>query len=399
MSILFNQHLYYTHLYYTMKKLSFYACLALVMLLAACSKDDEGPTTITTTNPQDSTINVVEQPKPTISATDPQAVSDALRFTDGTTKMPGTPPAPTNSGLTLYKGDSITQMMNGRKSAISLSIDNNNNTEIAGYYLKVQGFADYYTIPVTKTNGGRQSLQALLSGKMMASLSRNNGGRIDSTGGTPYLPIEVPASIQPGIFCVSYCVYDAQNNISNIVERCIEVVQLGGGQEANFLVQNGWKYEKGEEYINGILDYIFIPYDTNDYNVSYCYNSNNVVIDSIQEWTHYTKINFWFYANAAMKVEGEGTRFDKYGENGYVSGADDCSLASVFDISFNEAGAWSFDNATQTLTLIHDFDEDGDVYVEQWKIESKTSNSMVMKINADNGNGNTYHVLLYLSKL
>ena len=48
------------------------------------------------------------------------------------------------------------------------------------------------------------------------------------------MEIALPKSLEPGTFCVEYCVYDKEQRVSNIVEVCIDVVSLEE-KTANFL--------------------------------------------------------------------------------------------------------------------------------------------------------------------
>lgn len=47
--------------------------------------------------------------------------------------------------------------------------------------------------------------------------------------------IVLPANIEPGTFCIEYCVYDYENNISNTIKACVTIEQLGGGSDGSIL--------------------------------------------------------------------------------------------------------------------------------------------------------------------
>ncbi|MFN6946599.1 MAG: hypothetical protein ACK4ND_16750, partial [Cytophagaceae bacterium] len=189
-----------------MKKL--YCILLIGAIIFSCKKKEPEPTN--TNNNNGGSVNIE----------DPNQVASAIKIRNATVKD-GTPPAPSTDPAAPIISDPSNPNPNepspplksfgGKNAVLMIDLDQG---DVAGYYLQVNGANTYFDI-------SRQTARIGAKKSKIHQLKRTADDEL-------YIAIELPENIRPGTFCVSYCVYDAQNRVSNIIERCIEVVQMGG---------------------------------------------------------------------------------------------------------------------------------------------------------------------------
>jgi hypothetical protein len=340
-------------------------CMAIAILFSACKKDkgDDKPAPIDITNATAVSTNI--------------KVAYSQRLT-------GKPPAPTASANApvLYASSNNQNIvaLSGRYAVITPEVQEG---EIAGYYAKVVGSNDYFKIDYTKPRGFRKAPTQQHKGLMHA---RSATDYADSS-----IVIALPASITAGTFCVEYCAYDAQNNISNIIKVCITVSELGAGANGGGFAGT-WKQSRYRNDINnveGLWEDVYAKdYDTTTY---YCINNN------LQRWdsamrnpilvVRYNQVdtgNFTFAVNGGFESHFEFT------ETQFNFSKSTCSNL-VFDAHkdiYKETGGWSYNATTKKLVTI--IDENGyagnDFYIEEYDVIEKTSTKLVLKFDEQNGN-------------
>ena len=76
------------------------------------------------------------------------------------------------------------------------------SANVSGCYLYINGAGSYFFLPYTAQS---------------------------STSGTLSIPVGLPTNVSAGRFCTSVCILDSRGEISNIIETCVTVLELGSG--------------------------------------------------------------------------------------------------------------------------------------------------------------------------
>ncbi|MFN3402575.1 MAG: hypothetical protein ACK40G_00680 [Cytophagaceae bacterium] len=163
-----------------------------------------------------------------VSTSDPNAVSSSLTIKNAE-RLSGNPPAPTatvgSPKLATPTPEPI-RATAGRITALKVEAEEG---ETKGVYIKVAGSNDYfkYTVPEAPRKSARTS-------KVLRAMTDQE---------SVFVPITLPSNITTGTFCFQYCIFDSEGRISNIVNKCVEVVSLGG-ENAQFLTSSTWELYK-----------------------------------------------------------------------------------------------------------------------------------------------------------
>lgn len=312
-------------------------------------------TTLFSCGDDDSATPVVEEEK--ISIEDANAVTDAITI-NGSTKVQGNPPAPSTDPEAPVVGDaSDATAITGNN--LILPISETSGSAVAGVYLKVKGSDSYYDIPASAlgNSGGRTAFGRISKNKRQ--LKVNEDVAVD---------IELPTNLEPGVFCVEYCVYDAQNRVSNIVEVCIEVLEFGGENSA-FLSANQW--EMVSEYYKEIYDGVTYEEtvtvgesDVYTYETELYCNDGTYETVTVEEVSRVDYLFVTFAANGGFLVES--SYYDKWMD--YQNST--CQTGVLYTEETDtddQVGAWSYDDNLKKLTLVseeEDVDSDGNTYTE-----------------------------------
>lgn len=186
-----------------MKKiLQFSFLLSVILMQISCSKDSN------------SILPLENQNTGTTGPVDPanaDLLSQVLIFPDGVQMNSGSAPAPTNVSQAPTISTSINEAISSNGSTVLINFGYGNvGSNIGGCYVQVDGAGSYYTLPYDNNSGSSGTLQ---------------------------LPIGIPTNVIGGVFCVNYCIYDTNGNISNILTVCVTVLELGSG---NLQISLSW---------------------------------------------------------------------------------------------------------------------------------------------------------------
>jgi hypothetical protein len=349
------------------------------LLFASCKKSD-----------------VKEPEQPVLSSKDPQAISAAVKVWHGE-RIQGNAPAPKGSGLQLDASASapVTHAFAGRYAIIQPSIEQG---DVAGYYLQFNNSKEYFKIDYSKPRGGR-----VRPGTKPASpfnrdprQSRAQNGNADSA-----IVIALPANLQvPDTFCISYCAYDLQGNISNVVTTCVIVNSLGAdanGTWVNGIWKNTASWDTSLQYRDTI---IFNKWSASAYNWGYvCYfdstsginqltynfqNTGAIVNDS----TYYTKSHLTFGSNGGLKYNYQSKY--KYLDFSVSTCSQHVFITQPDDIE-NYTGAWNYNSATGKMVLVFEFDDNGTPSLEAWEYKMiKVNNNNIVLM--DDSYGYPYYI-------
>lgn len=160
------------------------------LVMTGCKKDSSNP----------ATSNAPVDPA------NANALTDVLQITNAT-KMNGSLPTPTASGTGL---PTSTQLVSAYETAagtqMELYLDYNAPQGLGGVYVGVNGASKYFKI----TNPVSSSVQVMAG----------------TTSGQIVIPIVIPSNVNSGDFTFSYCIYDANGRVSNIITTTVHIGQV-----------------------------------------------------------------------------------------------------------------------------------------------------------------------------
>jgi hypothetical protein len=308
-----------------------------------------------------------------LSSKDPVALSKAIKVWHGV-RTQGAPPAPRGTDLQLDNSTSEPlKAFAGRYAIIKPEILTG---DVQGYYVALNGANEYFKVDYTKPRDlpGRQAGSIHRRNKpfQAADASRQQrNGNVDSS-----IVVVLPASIQvPDTFCVTYWAYDSVGNISNPVTTCIIVNNLGTDANGGWLIGN-WKITSTWDSY-GRDTVIYNKWIVSDDMVYYCHldsSTGSTYLAPVNNGTpalgadsiFYRKLDLTIGVNGGQKYEDDESEKDLDYMNSTCSNILFYPTSNYTDII---TGAWSFNSATNKVTLIFEFDDMGVPIVEAWEYD------------------------------
>ncbi len=321
-----------------MRRISYIMILLAAGVFMACGDDDE------------------PELKERIDIDDAELVSNSITI-DNAVKMEGNPPAPSSDPDAPSLYDNSNEDF-GAVSGKSFYLDPDvNQGQPAGIYFQVKGSNEYFDIPLTPgSSGGRFGLR-----KPKSILFKN--ARTDESY---VIEIQIPDNLELGEFCALYCIYDEEERVSNVVEICIEVIEFGG-EGSEFFSPQTWELVSITDIEGGQTE-IEIPGETYEetYETSLpCGDTFQTVEVTAAYRTNYLYLTF--SDNGAYELKSE--EYEKYldWEN---STCQNVTYKEETEL-YTETGIWTYDNATETLTVVTEYvdDYDGETYTDIFKVQ------------------------------
>lgn len=133
---------------------------------------------------------------------DADALSSVIILPSGTETRQGNPPQPSNSATAPTISGGISRLTSSNGSTVLIPFAYNTSANVSGCYLYINGAESYFFLPYTAQS---------------------------STSGTLSIPVGLPTNVSAGQFCTSVCILDSRGEISNIIETCVTVLELGSG--------------------------------------------------------------------------------------------------------------------------------------------------------------------------
>ncbi len=165
-----------------MKVQSYLIAIALLLFVSSCNKDSGGVTEVDPSDPDD--------------------VSRVL-IIPGANSVDGQPPSPSSTPgtPTISNNQTSASVVSGNTLYLPFNFNSSNDGTggYAGCYVQVDGASSYFDIPEDNPT---------------------------SSDGLVVLPVGIPDNITEGEFCLSYCIYDADNRVSNVLSTCITIGSL-----------------------------------------------------------------------------------------------------------------------------------------------------------------------------
>ncbi|MCV9385570.1 hypothetical protein [Reichenbachiella ulvae] len=287
-----------------------------------------------------------------IDSSDPNAVIAALEV-EGAVFIEGMPPLPSEDQnapkLWEYEYDELAKV--GAGGNMNYSVDLSQG-DVAGLYFQIEGADGYLDIPKTTLN---QSFE--VSDKHYMS-------RLLQTQEDFALVIPIPEALTSGEICVNYCVYDSENRVSNVVSRCIEIVEPGG-KNGDFLVGE-WNAIKYVDHYDGMTyEYYFGVPDEYTYGTTIPCNDEIIEVEITESYED-KFLHVTYSKNGGLRYKAEMIDIYLDEENS------NCSPSYLEETTaFDLNGVWSYDdsNGSIVLALEYEFSFEGVEKTENVAIE------------------------------
>jgi hypothetical protein len=262
-----------------------------------------------------------------LPALDAKKVTDWL-VVDGATKVSGNPPAPNGATApTITVGDkNATGIVD--EGFYGLFSTTGNYT---GAYVKVKGADSYLNIPLNSNNRINKN----------KSLGKNNQRTTEEDDLDIFFGLSNAS--EAGTFCYEICLYDAANQISNIVEVCVTINNFGGNDQ----LAGKWQYFIFDEYNSSN---VLVDSDTTIYGgevEDYCYNYDQNI-----------DINFTRKEHNWIELMSNGDYTDNYKStfiyNDTVSLLSLCEDLYYYNNEdyFKYTGKWSYNPNTNKVIML-----------------------------------------------
>lgn len=349
---------------------NFFAIGALC-LAASCGGSDDSPNDGNTNLVGNENL-AVEQNLSEDSAIELSLLEEGVKV-QGAQAITGTPPTP-NSNIDFSLNESASKAF--QKNGINISF--NSTANVAGAYIQFKDVNDnatgnYFDVPessFTFGDSGRKVIKRSkkkTSRKQLKNLTENN------------IVVDFEDIIPAGEFCFDICIYDAENNISQIIERCVTVEAWGG----NASIVGEWVLESESEdnVIEAVQDSIgdnelsvpnFQP-ENNTFSF-FCDNGNEIEITQPNDTEVHTLV-----------LNSDGSYYETYIGNNInlddIKTGETCEPTFVNDaFSDRYFGNWAYDEDNEELTIVDfgyrdltDASEnedypDGELYIEAAKV-------------------------------
>jgi hypothetical protein len=326
--------------------------------------------------------------RPTLSSKDPAALAASIRVWHGV-RTQGTLPAARGAGIQLdASANEPVLAFAGRYAIIQPEVITG---DVKGYYVTVNGSSQYFNVDYSKPRdlGGRVRPGQKRSSPFMGQRVDSSGnGNIDSS-----IVIVLPQNIQvPDTFCVTYCAYDSNGNISQPVTTCIFVSSLGADANGSWIGGN-WRFTASWDatYRDTIIYNRWTSWD-NDYYCEYDSASGFSYVSNLPNGSVPLGGDSVYYRKADLNLSSNGAqRYDEDYEVKYVDqGTSTCQqlVYATAPENYFMTGGWSYNSATNKITIIFEFDDFGIPTVEAWEYDviRVSNNNFIMVDNWDPSN-------------
>ena len=318
-----------------MKKttLALLGLLVAVFVFSSCNRNDtEDPTP--TPDPIES---LVDQQ----NATEKEPIN--LSVLEGGITVPGTkkdgaPPAPTGKVDIQVNSTEVTAL---QEHGLYASFSSTDFGKVAGAYIvfKEEGGEtsnSYFDIPASEFRPEGWRVGNSKSEKKGNKLTLGNNQRTNEIEDA-YIPIDL-SNVPAGRFCYDICIYDTDNNISQIIEVCVEIEAWGGNSE----IIGSWDL-KDAIYTYGGMSVSFKDIE--------CENGDILNLEESEVFEHFN-VNMIFNEDGTwvFNIDMKEHPID------YDASYEDCSLVpgteEGYHEKYTEKGKWSYDEENNQLFLV-----------------------------------------------
>ena len=329
-------------------------CLLTFIVFTSCKKNDG------------SSIEGDEQIAAEQNATEKTKISTATLESSvevaGASKNTGTPPAP-NSNLNFQLNTAKTEAFQNA----GLSIEFSSNDNIAGAYIQFKDVDGTPTNSYFNVSQFSNKTQNKKGKKKQLFTTKSAESKVKLTENT--IDINFGDNIPAGQFCYDICLYDVNNNISQIQTVCVTVEAWGG----NASLVGEWVLDRSEP-------------DNSDYKETFnCNNGQSFDAQYSLEENQVISLNF--------EEDGSYTE-NYYAEERYINYSESTSSCSaVYNdteiYSYKITGNWAYNVGENTLTVVQfkfedlgdgteEVYQDGELYFEGFSVDFNGANQLIL---------------------
>ena len=315
-------------------------------------------------------------------------------------KITATFPTPTNSNTApALDFNSDNQQITSFNGAILKIHPGIVRGSVAGYYFKINNSDFYYKVDFSQAwlPANRTANISSIPNPFLSAVSKTTStqaiNRVEDFADSA-INILLPIDLNEGTFCGQYCMYDDQNQVSNVINVCIVINKSGGEGFAGTWKQTAMKYDAGyavdtnwtnltyqKEY-HAIFDYycykdkIYAPGDQG-FDVS----SPLVSVPTDYSWTKQADLTFTSdgtYQSASATEHGE-----------LLKDSSSCSIYKykLQQNALSNQGNWGIGENGRTLLLVTEYLNPGTFTVQtavyKMEIAQKTSSEFTLHNKAD----------------
>ena len=159
---------------------------------------------------------------------DADALSSVVILPNGTETRQGAPPQPTNSDTAPTIRGGVSRLTSSNGSTVLIPFSYDASTNISGYYLYINGAGNHFYVPYTAQSSNTSGPLPIHRAARPVSRVGKTQTQL-STSGALSIPVGLPTNVSAGQFCTSVNIADSRGEISNTLETCIDVLELGSG--------------------------------------------------------------------------------------------------------------------------------------------------------------------------
>jgi hypothetical protein len=349
-----------------MKKPLLTVLLITIIAFSACKKDISGES--------DGSSGIIDS-----------SITPSLVVTSGTYVKGTSPSVNPGSGLLLDStSETITTCAGGK---IIIHPDVLGNGHIAGYYIHFDGANSYIKVDYSGT------------GYRPATASRPSAAARPATDTTNYsdsiVVMQLPNNITNGTYCMEYWAYSNDGFTSNVVDICVEVVDIDSTDQGGW--DGTWKLSAIKETPN--LAYItdttwnYNVYDST-FSISslpgfYCVNGHlsrdstaaGATPEAIPIYQWYNSADITISANGVWQYRGA----EVYKTMGGLSNADTNTVAcnnipyvSTGAVPFSQSGVWAYQSTDNKLIVSSKDSISNMITVHNYPVIEKTGTDFII---------------------
>lgn len=311
----------------------------------------------------------------------PENISAKLEFLNAMSSyLSGDLPSPPASkGNPVLENNGIDSLVITSDSTFLISMTETTGADIKGVFLKLENSKGYFNLILK---------------------DMDQGGRFYETN--PYhLVTRFSETIEPGAYCLSYAVYDANDNISNTINLCI-VVQNNESIEDDdeddtdnnlSLTSTTWRWTSifTQQIYEGDTTEITETIgetDSGTYTETiHCSDNTFKKFEVTNSYrTNYTYLTLSTDSSLVIEISAYEKEFDSFNST--------CETGVIYIEETDEVtahGTWSYSETTKSLTTIITYDIDGEQTVVTMNYEAELENNqLILHAYIDTGMGIVY---------
>lgn len=162
-----------------------------------------------------------------VDPADADALSSVVVLPNGTETRQGAPPDPTDSSTAPNIRGGVSRLTSSNGSTVLIPFSYDTSADISGYYLYINGAESHFYVPYRAQSSNSSGPFFHRAARPVSPVGKTHTQLFAS--GTLSIPVGLPTNVSAGQFCTSVNIADNRGEISNTLETCIDVLELGSG--------------------------------------------------------------------------------------------------------------------------------------------------------------------------